>query len=600
MRQMGRREGDEFLTSEQGSITVFMAFIFLLLSALLGVTLDSARFFGSRGYVKTSAYGADIALFGKYNRELFEKYGLLAYGGYDGKGPESWREDFYGLLSRNLSERPEQGEKADRLSGSYASVYRLGDVEAVLEDFVCLSEEEEFLRQIKVFLETKAVRSVSSKFLQGAVKDTSELQENLTQTIDILRDAQEEKSEETDGASRENTKRREDEENDGSEGEGKQAQKEESALGEEQASNGQAAGASLEKKENPLEFIRELVRDGVLSLVCDEKKLFDGGVDRREGSAEISGTSKGDADTAGSTGDERRDSTSAGSADWCGESSGIKILGKLLDQEEPLLQSASLQNQGKKGKLILYASQVFDCYIDDAKGSIPYGLEYLVSGEQNQKDAFAAVVNRLFLIRTLINYAYTGTSPVLQEESLATATAIAGPLAAGALIPVIQQGILMVLALEEACVDITALLDGKSVPVTKNQGNFKMQYKEICMANKKLFQRKAASLPVASKGLSAGSLVQGVSYWQYLYFLQLTEGWTKLYSRSLDLIQQDLRQSYNQTFTISQCISQTRVRIEYGMPLLTSSLLIRSPEQTVRNRERSGLIWQEMEVSYGY
>lgn len=582
------------MAAEEGSITVFMTFLFLLLFALMGVTLDSARFFGSRGYVKTSAYGADIALYGKYNRELFQEYGLLAYGGYDGKGAESWREEYYELLSRNFSERPEQEEGDGGLSGSYASVYRLGDVMVSLEDFACLVEEEEFLRQINAFLKRKAVRNVSLKFLQGALTETSGLQESLAQGFESLQDAQEEKNGETDGASQKNTEKKEDQENDGSKGESKQAQKEESALGEEQASDGQTAGASVEKKENPLEFIRELVRDGVLSLVCDEKKLFEGEVDRREGSTETDGRS-GES-TTGNTGKEEEN----GGSDWCGESSGMKILGSFLNQKEPLLQSVNLRNQGRKGKLILYASQVFDCYVDDAKGSIPYGLEYLVSGKQNQKDAFAAVVNRLFLIRTMLNYAYTKTSPILQEESLATATAIAGPLSAGTFIPVIQQAILMVLALEEACVDIMALLDGKIVPVAKNQSNFKMQYKEICTANRKLFQRKAASFPAASGGLSTGSLARGVSYRQYLYFLQLSGTYRELYSRSLDLIQQDLRQSYNQTFAISQCISRTRVRIEYGMPLLGSSFLIRSPERAVQSRERNGLIWQSMEVSYGF
>lgn len=69
-----------------GSITVFMTCIFLLLFALTGAVVDSARYFGSGGYVKASAFGADVAVYGRYNKELFSEYGLFGYGGFDGQG----------------------------------------------------------------------------------------------------------------------------------------------------------------------------------------------------------------------------------------------------------------------------------------------------------------------------------------------------------------------------------------------------------------------------------------------------------------------------------------------------------------------------------
>lgn len=80
MRSLCRENG-----MEDGSITVFMTFIFLLLFTLTGAALDSARYFGSGGYVTTSAYGADVAVYGEYNRELFTEYGLFGYGGCNGK-----------------------------------------------------------------------------------------------------------------------------------------------------------------------------------------------------------------------------------------------------------------------------------------------------------------------------------------------------------------------------------------------------------------------------------------------------------------------------------------------------------------------------------
>lgn len=73
MRSLCRENG-----MEDGSITIFMTFIFLLLFTLTGAALDSARYFGSGGYVTTSAYGADVAVYGEYNRELLRSMVCLA------------------------------------------------------------------------------------------------------------------------------------------------------------------------------------------------------------------------------------------------------------------------------------------------------------------------------------------------------------------------------------------------------------------------------------------------------------------------------------------------------------------------------------------
>ena len=145
-----------------------------------------------------------------------------------------------------------------------------------------------------------------------------------------------------------------------------------------------------------------------------------------------------------------------------------------------------LDDQKKKGELIVYAMDKLGSYISHQGEAVPYGLEYLVSGKSSQKDAFASVVSRLFTMRALINFLYVEKDPILLSQSLETATALAATLMAEAFIPVIQHGILLVLAMEEACVDVTALLLGRRVPVLKNQSSFQMKYAQICTAGKAL------------------------------------------------------------------------------------------------------------------
>ena len=63
----------KILVYEKGSITIFMTFIFLLLFSLTGVTLDCARFLAVQGYMEVTGYAADVAMFGRYDKELYEK-----------------------------------------------------------------------------------------------------------------------------------------------------------------------------------------------------------------------------------------------------------------------------------------------------------------------------------------------------------------------------------------------------------------------------------------------------------------------------------------------------------------------------------------------
>ena len=259
MRSLCRENG-----MEDGSITVFMTFIFLLLFTLTGAALDSARYFGSGGYVTTSAYGADVAVYGEYNRELFTEYGLFGYGGCNGKGGGDWLERYEEILSDNLRERPVSQEKSI-LPGRYASIYQMSAISTQLEEVHYLTEEKYFRKQLRQWITTEGLRDMT-KSLLGQVRGTDRGQrEGLLDDMeqnDRLQKAKE--SSDT-----------------------KQADQ-----GEEKSGADADGGTDTRQnkggnrnKENPLEFIKELMRDGVLSLVCDETALCERQLEAREASA---------------------------------------------------------------------------------------------------------------------------------------------------------------------------------------------------------------------------------------------------------------------------------------------------------------------------
>lgn len=538
---------------EDGSITVFMTFIFLLLFALTGAALDSARYFGSGGYVTTSAYGADVAVYGEYNRELFTEYGLFGYGGCNGKGGEDWLERYEEILSDNLRERPATQEKSI-LPRRYASIYQMSAISTQLEEVHYLTEEKYFRKQLRQWITTEGLRDMT-KLLLGQVCGTDQgqregLLDDMEQNDRLQKEKQSSDAKQTD-------------------------------KGEEKSGADTGSGAGIKKtesedKENPLEFIKELMRDGVLSLVCNESSLCERQLEAREASA-----------------------VENEEPEWTKGKSGTGILKKFLAQSDSMWNDEMLENQKKKGELIVYAMDKLGSYVSHQGETIPYGLEYLVSGKSSQKDAFASVVSRLFTMRALINFLYVEKDPILLSQSLETATALAATLMAEAFIPVIQHGILLVLAMEEACVDVTALLQGRRVPVLKDQSSFQMKYAQICTAGKTLFRAKAQNYSKAENATRLTDMRSGLGYTQYLWLMLLMNTWENLYQRTLDVIQFDLREQFNQTFSIDKCICSTKVEITYSIPVLLSGLaggLVSERGKISRN----GTLQRRICVVYGY
>ena len=543
---------------EEGSITVFMTFIFLLLFALTGATLDSARYFGSAGYVKTSAYGAEITAYGEYNRELFTEYGFFGCGGFNGKGEEDWLDRYEEILRENLRERP-AAQKPGFFQKRYASIYQISGVWADLEEVHFLTEEKYFRRQLRKWSTTQGLKDIGGDLVQQVLGTDQGKKEEL------LRDMEEVDSLEDKEAGETNK----------------------SAVAKAAVQNGPSEKQGT-KVEDPLEFLKELLQDGVLSLVCNSDTLCERELDAREIAEETQSTQ------------EMLPQKDKGN--WSKGKSGLKIMKKFLKQEDSMWNDEMTEDSGKKGELIMYVSDKLESYVSEHRGSVPYGLEYLISGKKSQKEAFGTVIDHLFLIRTMINFLYVEKDPVLRAQSLETATALAAPLMAEAFIPVIQKGILLVLSMEEACVDITALLQGRQVPVFKSRESFQMDYAQICLANRKMFQQKAKGFSREGGGLFAADTGKGLGYAQYLWLMLMMQSWDDLYQRTLDVIQFDLRDRFNQTFSIDQCICRTKVVVTYELPALFRWLTDQtgSKSNIDHTKYTPGMLRRQITVVYGY
>lgn len=497
-----------------GGITVFLTLIFGIVLALFTVTIENVRILTGDSYVRIAAEAASLAAFGEYNRELYAEYGLFGYGGYDGKNSQELSENIAGNLECALD------AAASDTAEKRMDIYRITEPHCSITKVQAVTDKEPFYQQIEDYVTVHAIKDVSQKLIgqynkKKETMDSQSLSKQLDRTDAYERGEYDEKQAAAEEKRSNNTTAEADE-----------------VTGSDEKTDTKETTAQKDKAGgNPLDTFCHLMRDGILNLVCDVDSLADGG--EQEG---IDG-------------------------------SAAEILkGLLFNQLDA--SSLSVQSGKQKGELICYGNAVFSSYITDRHRATRYGMEYLATGKEEERDCLSGVVNRLFLIRLPLNYAYVNCDKELKAEALATATAIAGALELPPLITAIQQTILLILSVEESLVDITALLQGRSVPFVKNKGSFQIKYREICTAGKALFAQKAKNFTCSTGRFTQGSFDYGNYLW--LFLLMVSE--ETLRERTCALIQYDLRERFNQTFTISQCIYGVNVSVDYTQPLLWGNL----------------------------
>lgn len=558
----------------QGSITVFLTMIFLLLFSLFGITFDHVRVMASQSYLRMAAHSAAMTIFGNYNRELYQDYGLYAYGGVNGMGVAELEQELQSCLEDNLVCSPDGKED------NYSDLYRFQEVQYSVKQTQLLTDSEMFYSQLEAFLKVNAMKDLSQDLLDKASgqADDTEMKNKLAMTKDF-EDGKYDDLQESDG----NEDKKE-----------KVEVKKEGPTNTTKKKNELKTEKELQKdaaKGNPLETFSDIAKAGILSLVCDTEELKEGEIescelsDRKENSQDTKNQDNGDLSKIT---DEQEVSilgkSKTKAADYLNQ-----ILGN-SDNSDETIDKSLIEKGTNKVTLISYGNQQLSSFVDEKERTTKYGLEYLVAGNQKEKDNLLSVVNRLLATRMLLNFSYVVTDAGLQGKSLATATTIAGFTGLTPVIKAVQYTILLILAFQEACIDVTALLDGCNVPLLKNATNFKMNYEEICVGTKSLFQSKAKEYRHIEKKSTIGE----ISYKQYLWIFLFLNKESTIRNRVYDLIQFDLREKYNQSFCIDSCICQGTYNVSYQIPAIFQELPLIDVEGYWNPGERN------VEVRYGY
>lgn len=205
------------------------------------------------------------------------------------------------------------------------------------------------------------------------------------------------------------------------------------------------------------------------------------------------------------------------------------------------------------------ATHFGDFFEDNKAGALSYETEYLIAGKATDRENLSSVAMRICAIRTILHFVSLYTDAERKAPVEQAALAACGVIGLPALKSIVVFLLLFVWALEEAVIDTAALLQGKRLLLYPGKTGGSLSFQEILMFSKTFVSEKAKQKK-EEKGLAFG-------YNEFLHlFLFLTPKEDKKY-RAADLIQENLRKIYDESFRINECVWKLSYRTdgrEYG------------------------------------
>lgn len=208
-----------------------------------------------------------------------------------------------------------------------------------------------------------------------------------------------------------------------------------------------------------------------------------------------------------------------------------------------------------------YIQKKFGSFVNrmtEWKQALDYGLEYVVAGKGSDEDNLKSVLNRILLIRTVVNTAALYRDKAKKAEAQAAAVAVVGFTGLQPLITLTKTLILITWAIVESMVDIAGLLQQKEVPVWKKPSQITTDFLQVFQINRNAIVGRASKLKKQGK--------HSFGYQEYLLlFLASTGQDIRLY-RVMDLIQQNMRINAYKDFQLGLYVHDIKVRGTMNFP----------------------------------
>lgn len=500
---------------KNGSITVFLSLSLTIMIALICTTIENVRMNGLSTYLDMAADSALDSLFALYDRQLMEKYGLLLLDGSGGNGEYS---DLY--LTNEIQECI-QYELIPKLNTSLSGITM----------YPMNLEEIRILNTVKItdfggtVLEQEIVDYMKYKEI-GAITDKlfgwKELVENGGKEQERIEEA-------------------------------------ERTLNEVNWEGGQIVDEAVLR---PVEhnIIREALEDQTADEVESEKEF-----DSERYNEAIEKSIIHQAEEVKKNGFWKLIIPAETSI------SGAKIQREELPSTTSVTQM-EWENKNlaeKAARMVLYGEYVlqhcFNFTSDQEKSGLQYEAEYILFGKESDEENLKTCVNRLLWIREGLNAAHIFASAQKMESAFTLATTIVGWTMIPALITAAQLVIVGVWAYAESLLDVRRLLNGKKVALVKTEESWQLGIEGI-----KDFLNGAQQSEVEDEN--------GILYEDYIRILLLMMDKTEKYYRTMDVIQQNMKQispnfeMKNYVYAAQICVEATANRLFLMIPVVRNTI----------------------------
>lgn len=196
--------------------------------------------------------------------------------------------------------------------------------------------------------------------------------------------------------------------------------------------------------------------------------------------------------------------------------------------------------------------------VGEMEKRLDYEWEYIVCGGGSDKENLEQVINRLVLMRTVVNTAVIGASSAKRETAYAAALAVVGFTGLEPLVRFTQTLFIVLWGMAESLVDVAALLQDKKVALLKTEKDIVVEFSDLYQINHPFIMDKVKRFP-DSKGKDFG-------YEQYLMLFMLGNGSSATCCRMMDLMEWNIKDNYFKGFNLGICVSSFCVKGAFSFP----------------------------------
>lgn len=200
---------------------------------------------------------------------------------------------------------------------------------------------------------------------------------------------------------------------------------------------------------------------------------------------------------------------------------------------------------------LLYLMRHFSTYESpNEKGNLSYEIEYILKGKNSDRKNIEAVAKDILAIREACNFLYLLSNKEMKQQAQVLSLALTGYLGNGAIVKVTEYLILFAWAGGESVLDVKNLLQGKAVPLMKNQETWQLSLTGMTDTSSIMNERKESQ--------------EGLTYQDYLKLLLYNSAEQRLIMRSMDVMEWEVQRiAEDDTFKLDQCVGGFQTTYQY-------------------------------------